>query len=139
MKKCPSCEEEKPRSEFGKHAKRYDGLQSICRVCFKSLRARWDLRNRESELAKSKEQWSNIRRANHLMHEYGIDEWDYAEMYVKQGAACAICKRFVDVAQVDHDHSTGKVRGLLCNSCNLALGMFKDSPEIILRAYSYLV
>jgi hypothetical protein len=39
---------------------------------------------------------------------------------------------------VDHNHSSGKVRGLLCNRCNRAIGMFEDSPELLLSAISYL-
>jgi hypothetical protein len=58
-------------------------------------------------------------------------------MYLRQQAACAIC--LIRKPQyVDHCHATGKVRGLLCPSCNTALGFFKDSARIVERAKQYL-
>ena len=72
---------------------------------------------------------------------YGITIEQYDEMLAAQEGACAICRGTESGAprwQVDHDHQTGTVRGLLCNSCNLALGLLKDSPEIVGAALNYL-
>lgn len=65
---------------------------------------------------------------------------DYTAILHGQNDGCAICMtgpkhRALDV---DHDHQTGKVRGLLCNVCNLAVGYFKDSPALLFRAIDYL-
>lgn len=53
------------------------------------------------------------------------------------GKVCTIC-RGDNRLTVDHDHETGKIRGVLCNTCNRALGMFRDSPELLVRAILYL-
>ena len=81
-----------------------------------------------------------------LMLRYGITDRDLAEMAEKQDHCCAICgqretdKRggLVKHLAVDHDHKTGKIRELLCQSCNTALGKFKDDEDILLKAIAYL-
>jgi len=72
---------------------------------------------------------------------YGIDVEDYERMLFEQDGVCAICKepssgRALDI---DHDHKTGKVRGLLCSNHNRALGLFSDDIILLLRATEYLV
>lgn len=80
------------------------------------------------------------RRANNLRHRYGIEEEDYDRMFDEQGGVCHICQdppgRYN--LSVDHDHSTGRVRGLLCHNCNHGLGKFKDKALLLFRAISYL-
>lgn len=75
---------------------------------------------------------------------YGISPMQYDMLLEKQHDACAIChairadsgrkRRFC----IDHDHATGKVRGLLCNRCNRVLGMVSDSRKLLLALDSYL-
>lgn len=79
-----------------------------------------------------------------LIYKFGIDTRDYDSMLRKQNGGCAICNspesgdsRTSNLA-VDHCHTTGMVRGLLCAPCNKALGMFRDSPEIIRAAATYV-
>lgn len=70
------------------------------------------------------------RRRAHIRHRYGIDPDDYDALRAEQGGVCAICKReqhgspghWKNILCVDHDHDTGRVRGLLCNDCNLMVG-----------------
>lgn len=70
---------------------------------------------------------------------YGISLTQYTELFNKQDGHCAICKEISDkTLSVDHDHRTGKVRGLLCHDCNRALGQFKDSILILESATEYL-
>lgn len=76
-------------------------------------------------------------RATRLKTRYGIDHDGYAELYRSQGGLCALCKEYAAV-DVDHCHQTGRVRGLLCRSCNVGLGQFGDSVEALERAISYL-
>ena len=69
---------------------------------------------------------------------------NYEEAYIKQDGRCAICgcklnsSRYTRFAG-DHDHKTGKLRGLLCTNCNTALGLFKDSIERLESAKKYLI
>lgn len=71
---------------------------------------------------------------------------DYDELLQKQGGGCAICKTTVGTRRngkemrlaVDHCHTTNRVRGILCNSCNSGLGRFKDDPERLRQAAAYL-
>lgn len=79
------------------------------------------------------------RRAMTLRQEYGLTVAAFAQMEVAQGGACAICgetpsKRL----HVDHCHETGRVRGLLCQACNVGLGFFRDDPGRLTRAVGYL-
>jgi len=81
------------------------------------------------------------------MHRYrklGVCNIKYEEMLTSQKGACAICfsklnsSRYTKLA-VDHDHTTGLVRGLLCMNCNTALGLMKDSAERLISASKYLL
>lgn len=78
-----------------------------------------------------------------LKNYYGIDLKDWEALYAKQGLRCAICPAIENKNGrrlcVDHDHDTGRVRGLLCNRCNRALGLFRDSPTIMKKALLYLL
>ena len=74
---------------------------------------------------------------------YGITPIEYAELLLKQDGVCAICKQPSRQTRgrslaVDHDHRTGKVRGLLCNPCNLTLGKMQDDPSLLRNAAEYL-
>lgn len=86
------------------------------------------------------------RRNQLLLKQFGIDLSTYNDMLSKQGGTCAICKQpetfvhrgvLVSLA-VDHCHKTGKVRGLLCRSCNQGIGHFKDSIQSLENAKLYL-
>lgn len=73
---------------------------------------------------------------------YGITPERYEAVYEAQGGACAICQHGFGGPRdehIDHDHITGQVRGILCSQCNTAIGKFKDSPEIILKAAEYIM
>lgn len=84
-------------------------------------------------------------RSTVLKKHYGIDLEQWEAIYAAQGGVCAICKtcerdkngRYANLA-VDHCHTTGVVRGLLCNSCNRAIGLLKDSPSTARAAALYL-
>ncbi|WP_328740340.1 endonuclease VII domain-containing protein [Streptomyces erythrochromogenes] len=68
---------------------------------------------------------------------YGITEDERDAMIEAQGGSCLLC-RIAPAEHVDHDHQTGKVRGVLCFSCNAALGQFKDRPDVMRRAAAYV-
>lgn len=81
---------------------------------------------------------------NHLGYEYGVTREQYDAMYVSQGGVCAICGAlpYHDKRQkklnVDHDHATGHVRGLLCGRCNRAIGLMLDDQDRLLNASNYI-
>jgi hypothetical protein len=72
---------------------------------------------------------------------YGITVEDYEQMLESQGGGCYICgaSPSVRALDIDHDHRTGKVRGLLCSNHNRALGLLGDDPDLLLAAHTYLV
>lgn len=72
------------------------------------------------------------------LRKYGITTDDYLSLLAKQEEACAICHKPSELLCVDHDHDSGQVRGLLCDSCNKLLGFSGDSPEVLTNAIEYL-
>jgi hypothetical protein len=74
-----------------------------------------------------------------LRKHYKLTLEEYNILYKQQQGCCAICKKpFEKVPHIDHDHQTGKVRGLLCALCNLGLGFFRDRPSLLQEASQYL-
>jgi hypothetical protein len=69
---------------------------------------------------------------------YGLSLADYRALQVGQGNACAICRKVTRALCIDHCHVTGRVRGLLCRSCNSALGFYADDPRLLRAALAYL-
>jgi hypothetical protein len=76
-------------------------------------------------------------RNYHLRRRYGITAEQADQMLAEQGGLCAICLE-APAQHVDHDHRTGRVRGLLCFNCNGALGQFRDRADLMMRAFVYL-
>lgn len=76
------------------------------------------------------------QRRHDLRRKYGISEEQFEEMLRRQGGRCAVCDRG-EKLHVDHDHITGRVRGLLCGKCNRALGLLADDPERITALAEY--
>lgn len=129
MKTCTQCGLEKELQEFHKRAAMLDGRKSECKECSRNYqKQRYD---------------SGLARAAIYVRQYGITLEQYDLMVDEQNGCCKICgtdepggnrKRF----SIDHNHQTGEVRGLLCGSCNAALGLLKDNPEILQSAFNYL-
>ena len=69
---------------------------------------------------------------------YGLTVEQYREMFARQEGRCCICRQPLGRIDIDHDHATGRVRGLLCHACNIGLGAFQDDPRILQRAIEYL-
>src|SRR3954463_3846538 len=84
-----------------------------------------------------------VSRKSALKKKFGITPEQYGEMLLQQGGVCAICRVGTTCLRghtmpVDHDHKTGKVRGLLCGTCNSLLGYAKDDPAVLKSAIQYL-
>lgn len=107
-------------------------------------------RDPERGLARAKKQQAelrkltlNQRRNRTLKFRYGITIEDHREMMKRQDGRCALCRREprskLKPLAVDHDHKTGKVRGLLCGLCNGFLGKVEADPTILERITPYLI
>jgi hypothetical protein len=96
--------------------------------------------NKEALAIKRKANQHRYGLANH----YGITEEEYTILLTIQGGKCAVCGGDNSMSRqsmrlfVDHDHLTGRVRGLLCSNCNQALGYVHDDPELLLKLIEYL-
>jgi hypothetical protein len=77
-------------------------------------------------------------RSSLLRNSYQMTTDDFDALLAAQGGTCAICQTVPDRWHVDHDHSTGAVRGILCHLCNQGIGQLRDDPAIVARALDYL-
>lgn len=130
MKNCNICKEEKQSSEFYTREDRgYVRLSSSCKPCHRTQRAEYIKKNPEAQ-------------KNGDLRKFGISLTEYNQMWAAQSGCCAICDRhsseFKRNLAVDHKHSDGQIRGLLCTNCNTAIGKFQDSPQLLFRAIEYL-
>ena len=125
MKICSKCRVEKMESEFSRYRRRRSGFRSECLEC--ARKAYWALTPEERSRRAFKNKCSR----------YGISTEDFEKMLREQAGKCRICKRD-ERLHIDHCHSTGGVRGLLCFNCNAALGLLKEDPELFLAARDYL-
>ena len=162
-KKCSRCKEVKSVAEFWKDKSTSTGYRSYCKGC-KPDRSKYHKQWQAQKLVDNPDYWKErelsrdpvIRRVSNrkssLKQKYGLSLEDFQDMMIAQDFKCAICKKrevFNESGKelaVDHDHaccpgksSCGKcVRGLLCQICNQALGMFGDSIETLQSAIAYL-
>jgi len=125
MKRCPDCGQWKPPEQFPRNKNYKDGRHPYCKPCHNA-------RGRES-----KQRLYGGSRHYHLVRRYGITAAQFDELLAKQGGVCAICGR-ENPEHVDHDHETGKLRGILCFNCNGGLGQFSDNTERLANAIEYL-
>jgi len=89
---------------------------------------------------KNDPEFKRIKWAAKIYTLYRLREADYQALLNTQDSKCAICHiEFTDSPCIDHDHETGKVRGLLCWNCNVGIGSLKDDPKILQSAIDYLV
>ena len=76
--------------------------------------------------------WGRMRRR------YGIKRDEFLTLYHEQQGKCAICGVFSQDLVIDHNHSTNKIRGLLCSACNTCIGLARESPLILEKAIQYI-
>ena len=131
MKTCSKCKEEKDNSNFHISAKEKDGLQKQCKHCQSKRKKEWYKENKEKALN------------DNYKYKYGISLEEYNELNKIQKGCCAICGKSEQENKrklaVDHCHTTGKVRKLLCANCNAALGLVKENKETLIAMVSYLM
>jgi len=95
-------------------------------------------KHRQQYLTDNKEHVKKVVRNYSLKRKYNITPEDYNTLYNKQQGKCAICGNSEELLHVDHDHITGKVRGLLCLKCNRGIGFLNDDIKILQQAINYL-
>ena len=160
IKTCTKCKKLLPLENFHISKKTRDGLKCRCKNC-RSEDAKFD-RNKNKEKYLKKEAQRRIRNkesirlsrrkyhqktkdkrfAYRLEQVYGITITDYDNMYLDQNESCAVC--FIEQDKlhrrlcVDHCHTSGKVRGLLCDKCNRMLGQINDKIKVLKSAINYL-
>jgi hypothetical protein len=161
VKRCIVCGETKSFDEFYAASGMRDGYRSECKVCNLAIRkakyaenpkkyidrvTAWRRAHPEHISAYYREyrqrpERKRADREGHLRRKYGITVDDYERMLVEQSGGCAVCAAPPPERgslHVDHDHETGAVRGLLCVSCNNAIGAFREQYALFQRAADYL-
>lgn len=159
-KQCTKCKKVKPLSEFNRNKREKDGCQFWCRLCQKKYYKKYSEKANKRNRKWYKENRNNVKNQRHeyykenrdcllkqrriiyLKRLYNITPQEYDIMLELQGSVCIICgktpKENGKRLAVDHDHETGKIRDLLCDGCNKALGYLNDSPEMCERMKLYL-
>lgn len=126
-KQCSTCKETKSFFAFDKNQAGKFGLSSECKAC-KAIRARKNyLLKCDSKYWQGKYQ--------------GISQEEYQKIFDAQKGCCAICTQLLTdpkLTHLDHDHTTKKIRAFLCHSCNLGLGFFNDSTDLLNKAIGYI-
>ena len=138
MKTCTRCKTEKPLSEFYADNRRKDGKLSRCKTCKNEMLRQY----RKERGYDHRRYWKNPagERERHLKAKYGITQADYDMMFKVQEGKCAVCRKEQSRAfDVDHCHTTGVVRGLLCTNCNRMIGHAADDPIRLQNAAAYLL
>ena len=141
MKTCQACNQELELFEFPRGRQRMDGSYNYRPTC-KNCTVAENLDHYHNKGGKEKQKQRSFK--NNLK-KYGITPEIYQQLFKKQEGKCAICSSSeVSVARrsynlfVDHDHATGKVRGLLCHHCNAGLGHYRDNTATLQKAIEYL-
>lgn len=165
-KVCSCCGTSKPLTDFYKHPSiKPDGIRKQCKICRNKYRRSAHEKNPSAKnntakkwRDKNKEKLAAIQRENrkkdparfkgyHLKKDFNISYSDYTRMLEEQNGVCAICikpekarhqnGKIKDLA-VDHCRSTGKIRALLCWTCNTGIGKLQHSPILLRRSALYL-
>lgn len=123
-KVCKECEKPKPLDRFYRNPTTRDGRSNVCKTCHKN-------------------KWNHHY---YLYKRFGLTPDEYEALHEAQGGVCAICgqpetrtiRGITSRLAVDHDHETGRIRGLLCYRCNYAIGSMQEDPELFSKAAEYL-
>ena len=136
-KKCNACGEEKPLTAFWVDRRvKKGGVYACCKPCETQRQKEWMIKKYGSYEEGVRVRW--------LKHKYNLTVEEYNNLLESQQDRCAICSTDDRTGgpgnyfPVDHCHDTGEVRGILCHTCNLAVGCLKDKIEIAERLVLYL-
>lgn len=155
MKICKKCGLERENNEFHRDKHNPDGLTYHCKKCRNTQYSEYYMKNPEKQKIKNDSQKNNRKkyyrsesgiessRKAHLKKKFNISLNEYNRLSELQNHTCAICGQKEEyyrnrVLCVDHNHNTNNIRGLLCNTCNRALGLFKEDKNNLQNAIKYL-
>jgi len=134
LKTCKHCKEEKPLDEFYKHPRTADKRDHRCKVCASAYSKK---KNKQPRM-----EGGPPSERVHQLRKYGLTPQTYEDLRIAQDYRCACCGIHQDDLtrrlSVDHCHTTGVVRGLLCQSCNMGIGKLGDTLAGVMRAVEYL-
>lgn len=140
-KQCSECSEHKLYIHFPTVKNRKTGRLKYCNACESLVLAKrgekYQAYRKQSTSEYGIDNAETIRNRK-IKKIYGITQEEYRAICDAQEYKCAICQETPSVLVIDHDHSTGKVRGLLCRQCNSGIGMLKDDIVIVENAFRYL-
>jgi hypothetical protein len=153
---CADCKVRKSLELFCKDSRREGGRGSYCNECANEKARLWREKNLEKH-KKSVSQWSKSNQdkrklsriknkskkdeQQYYLKKYSISKDEYLNLLNKQNGVCAICEKINKTGtrlSVDHCHKTGRIRGLLCHTCNLYLGRIEDSIDKVKKMEQYL-
>lgn len=130
VKTCTVCLTEKDETHFNKHKGGKNGLNPVCKPC---------------RITRQRKHRSENGYGSRIKYVYGITMADYENMKTKQENKCYICSTTFsethkggNTACIDHNHTTGKVRKLLCRNCNTAIGHAKEDINILKAMINYI-
>jgi hypothetical protein len=144
QKLCSVCKALKPLADFYKENRVKDGRARRCTECHCKVTNEYRKKNPEIYRKASLKHWHALddrKKHERWIKRYGITPIQYKKMFEKQNGLCQICNQTCNsghLLSVDHCHTTGKVRGLLCKKCNTALGMLEDNITYFKNAITYL-
>ena len=140
MKKCGRCGIEKPLDEFNLRPSVKKGLvpQSYCKSCASNVSTNAQRAQQVNDPEGYREA-KRVSKRKQTLRKYGITEEQVQAMGEAQNWICYMCPTDIrENHHIDHDHVTGKVRKLLCFHCNVGLGHFRDSIDLLKKAIAYL-
>lgn len=142
MKVCSKCKFYKEAHLFYRDSSRSDGLQNLCKSCdnerVKQRKKKTGYKEKPEKSRRWREKNKSKIRFQRIKRKYNIDEKCFNGILESQGSTCEICKSIDWDPVVDHDHSTGHVRGLLCSNCNTALGLLRENEDSVQGLLTYI-
>ena len=144
---CAECGHAGPPDDFHREASSRTGRNRRCKPC-RNARNREHVQRDPERRRETMQRWQRSNpdryaaaKREHKLRRYGLTSARYDALLAEQGGVCAICgdaeRDGWDFA-VDHEHASGRVRGLLCRRCNVGIGLLRDSPEVVTAAADYL-
>lgn len=163
-KKCTKCGKRKRLKYFYKHKTTRDGYHTQCKKCCRKISDEWAKKNwnkvlkscrkyyknnRQKIYERKKNKWKKhpikrkrYQQEKHLKYKFNLTLKEYKILIEKQKGKCLICnkkpKNKIKKLSIDHDHKTGKIRGLLCHNCNVIIGLAHEDIKILKNIAKYL-